>query len=939
MDFQHSPVSQVIRDDDVWVLRWVQAGSFAVGHGYRADGTRAQTLKRLRFEALADMDTCKLMFPEDDPKKLAKLGIIEIRNEFLPAFIRADHNATKQWFSRIVFSSEGKLCSFKKYCTFPLFETERDFDAVTKLCAQDKIPRVGWADPTRASIAHQVISVLGFDIETFSPTPNAWPDKNLSTDIVFMVAIHVIDPKRSPSKASECIVVIDPERIPEVEISTAEKLNPIIGTESTVFAVTSERELLKLFFNRVRHWDPDVITGHNINNYDIDYMAVRMARLELPLPNLSQTVRNATELFKHQGHLKDWEIALTTWDTPDRIMIDTMHFAKLELGGLESYKLKFLAEKFLGQETRKANMEYVEMFSKYRQHNWQDIQEIIHYCVMDTIVSVELFKKLQMFETAFQKSLLTCTDIQNLYILGPSSMISKCLYSFVKKTGDTVLNVKRGLPGEKYPGAIVDHPVPRVYSNVIGMDFAALYPSVIIANNICLSTLVPPDLVIDSDKVHCIQVEDIVMVGKTVERVVPREVRFLKKSVRRGLLSDMLEIMLNERMRVRSRISTTECPIQRDILDKQQLALKIVANSIYGCLGNTHFLLYSRDVAQSVTGAGRYSIICAQKIAARTVFRGQPTHHVYTDTDSIYCTNAAVQCDDVAREFAKCIFNAVSQELGPNLRFEFENLYSRCVFMSKKRYAARKPNGTIMYKGVTPTARKRCPFAKHIYKTLAELCLDSTKSAQDVSKVLLDFILQMRSNQVAIGDLVIPNRMTREEEKYARPEIQPLVIFKKILANMGREITTSSMLDQVYAKRRGVDYLWNEGDPPNAGYRMLLIEDYDPAVFEIDVSYYLEKELFGDALRLLQASDKLEKFKWVAFGSAFMKVSVLPEISTLSEQGLRYVKDEPVKQVKLSLEGKMAFLDLRYVPKPKKAPKLKRKSTNAQTLLTFSHLV
>lgn len=155
--------------------------------------------------------------------------------------------------------------------------------------------------------------------------------------------------------------------------------------------------------------------------------------------------------------------------------------------------------------------------------------------------------------------------------------------------------VHKAEAGDDYEGATVIEPVRGYYSQPIAtLDFSSLYPSIMMAHNLCYTTLLHPR---DKDKLK----EDEYI--KT-----PAGNYFVKATVRKGLLPDILEALLAARKKAKKDLAVETDPLRQKVLDGRQLALKISANSVYGFTGAQVGKLPCLEISQSVTAFGRMMI-------------------------------------------------------------------------------------------------------------------------------------------------------------------------------------------------------------------------------------------------------------------------------------------------------------------------------------------
>ena len=155
--------------------------------------------------------------------------------------------------------------------------------------------------------------------------------------------------------------------------------------------------------------------------------------------------------------------------------------------------------------------------------------------------------------------------------------------------------VHKAEAGEEFEGATVIEPIRGYYSKPIAtLDFSSLYPSIMMAHNLCYTSLLNPR---DKDKLK----EDEYI--KT-----PAGNYFVKASVRKGLLPDILEALLSARKKAKKDLAVETDPLRKKVLDGRQLALKISANSVYGFTGAQVGKLPCLEISQSVTAFGRMMI-------------------------------------------------------------------------------------------------------------------------------------------------------------------------------------------------------------------------------------------------------------------------------------------------------------------------------------------
>ena len=267
-----------------------------------------------------------------------------------------------------------------------------------------------------------------------------------------------------------------------------------------------------------------------------------------------------------------------------------------------------------------------------------------------------------------------------------------------------------------YEGATVLEPKVGFYKTPVAtLDFASLYPSIMMAHNLCYTTLLtpaqaaalPPDAYERSPSGDC----------------------FVRGSVARGILPEILEELLAARKRARADLKRETDPFKRAVLDGRQLALKVSANSVYGFTGATVGKMPCLAISATTTAYGRQMIeatrawvqaeFCAAK--GRTPVDCEV---IYGDTDSVM-VNFKVPDVATAMALGQQAADLISAKFPPPVKLEFEKVYFPYLLMNKKRYAGllwTKPEkwDKMDSKGIETVRRDNCGLVRQVVAT----CLD-----------------------------------------------------------------------------------------------------------------------------------------------------------------------------------------------------------------------
>ena len=376
--------------------------------------------------------------------------------------------------------------------------------------------------------------------------------------------------------------------------------------EGTVISFENEKEMLKGWAFFVKKINPDIITGYNIINFDFPYIFDRAKILGIEnilffigkIPNEKVIIKDGNFSSKAYGKRKDKEIHI-----PGRIIMD-MLFIIIREHNLRSYKLNDVCKFFLNDT--KEDVHHKDIFKLYCE-SAKSRATLAKYCLKDALLPLKLMLHLMTIENFSEMAKVTGVPISDLMTKGQQIRVLSQLYRKIKNMDYIVPNLKEN--GEEdfnndffeddvnYEGGFVMEPERGFYNiPVVTLDFSSLYPSIMIAHNLCYSTW------INNNK--C-EKENI----KT-----PVGAVFVKKEIKKGILPEILENLLYNRKKVREQLKNEIDLTRKKILNGRQLALKICANSVYGFTGANYGKLPCLEISGSVTAFGRQMLQETKKL-------------------------------------------------------------------------------------------------------------------------------------------------------------------------------------------------------------------------------------------------------------------------------------------------------------------------------------
>jgi DNA polymerase delta subunit 1 len=270
----------------------------------------------------------------------------------------------------------------------------------------------------------------------------------------------------------------------------------------------------------------------------------------------------------------------------------------------------------------------------------------------------------------------------------------------------------------KFEGAVVIEPARGFYADPVAiLDFASLYPTIMMAHNLCYSTWVTQ---------HKLREIDVSMYERT-----PSGDFFIKKSIKKGVLPIILEELISARKRVKIELSKTTDPMEIKLLNSRQNALKTSANSVYGFTGAQIGQLPCIPISASVTAYGRKMLEQTKNLITEkfTISNGYlfDSTVVYGDTDSVMVKFGP---KDVASTLllGKEAAEYVTSYFPDPIKLEFEKIYYPYLLMSKKRYAGLLWNNPDKYlkidcKGIETVRRDNCPLVKNVVNNVLKKIL------------------------------------------------------------------------------------------------------------------------------------------------------------------------------------------------------------------------
>ena len=631
--------------------------------------------------------------------------------------------------------------------------------------------------------------VMTFDIEVEMET--GLPDVEKAENEITAIAMH-----DGPTDTYYALILDKGGKLQ----STIKKDNRVIK------AFRSERELLNAFLTVYEHINPTILTGWNIDAFDIPYLFNRLTNV------LGK--QNAYRLSPirdgfYSPYRKKWSLAGVS------ILDYITLYKKFTYSLMPSYALNYIAKKELGREKIAYEGSLDDLFR-------EDIEKFIEYNIVDVELVVELDRKLQYIDLC--RGICHAGHVPYEDYMFSSKYLEGACLNYLKKRNLVAPNKPADRreqmealkeSGEQgFIGAYVKDPIPGKYDWLYDLDLTSLYPSIIMSLNISPETKV--------GKIANFDAEAFVKGDYRVWNIENTALNYTTEELRKelteenlsissngvlytqdkpGLIADILDEWFFQRVEFRKlekKYGKEGNKQQHEFYAKRQLVQKILLNSLYGVLGLPAFRFYDVDNAAAVTTTGQTVIKNTAKMVNIKYNKELGTnedYNIYIDTDSVFFSalplvkhrfpnwaefndeTMATKIDEIAgevQEFLNKFYDMMADKFFniKKHRFEIKKEYisKAGIWIAKKRYAQWivAANGLPMDKlDVKGLDVVRSSFPKAFQDFMARMLRDilQGKSNDEVDKELAEFKASLAGLDVSV---IAKGGAVKEISKYDR---------------------------------------------------------------------------------------------------------------------------------------------------------------------------
>ncbi len=503
------------------------------------------------------------------------------------------------------------------------------------------------------------------------------------------------------------------------------------------YIVGDEVDILKKFVDLIWRVDPDVITGYNIDNYDLELLSDRYKKYGL-------------EFSIGRDGSKPQRIGGQFWRVHGRVIEDAWWAVKKELK-LKQETLQAVSLELLGEGKEDVDRTKID-------EEWHlNREKVISYCMKDAELALRILLKLNILDKYLDLATVTKFPLDDVIHSGTSTWVDSLLIREADRNRIGVPLQGHERKTKKIEGGYVHTIEPGLYHWICVLDFKSMYPSIIIKYNICFTTL-SEDGEIES----------------------PTGVRFLSRERREGIIPRILKQLMEKRDELKGMMK--EDPERRDYYDGLQKAVKVLMNTFYGVLASSFYRFTNPDIGASITAFARETI---KRIISQLESEG--IRVVYGDTDSVFFRSPY---DDLEKtvEFGKKKAREISERERLILEFEkvLEPFFSHGA---KKRYVGRviwpeEERGEMVVRGYEIRRTDSFDLLTEAQKMVFEKILDG--DIEGAIKLAKEIVEKVRRGEVEIEKLVI-SRTVRDFKSYKNPNSMANVQAAKKLIKLGEE--------------------------------------------------------------------------------------------------------------------------------------------------------
>ena len=586
------------------------------------------------------------------------------------------------------------------------------------------------------------------DAEEFKKFISEWADllnqpipriKRLSVDIEVEAVIgRIPDPKIAEKKVTaiglkgsdgfDQIFVLKTEGTEE----GTNELEPNIKIK--FYDLADEKKMIEDAFEIIKTF-PFVLT-YNGDDFDLPYLYNRAERLGV------KNSQNPFYMMRDSATLKEG-VHLDLYKVLSNRSFQIYAFSQ----SYTDFSLNSVSKALLGKEKIDYGLEFDEL----------TLYQTANYCYNDALLTYELtsFNKDLLMDLLVIIARIGRLPMDDVARLGVSQWIRSLLYyehrrrnclipkrEELQRRSEGVMS-NAVIKDKKYRGGLVVEPKEGIHFDVVVMDFASLYPSIIKVRNLSYET------------VRCSHEE-------CKKNTIPGTNHWActkKNGLTSMIIGSLRDLRVNYYKSLSKKETLTDDQRQQYTVVSQ--ALKVILNASYGVMGAEIFPLYFLPVAEATTAIGRHTILETIKKCEET-----GVEVLYGDTDSLFLKKPTP-------EQIKIVIEQAKKDHGVDL--EIDKTYRYCVLSNrKKNYLGVTKSGKVDVKGLTGKKSHTPAFIKNLFYELVDILSkvqtmdDFVKAKQDISERISICGKKVEAKEIPLEDLTFNVMLSKAPSEYVK---------------------------------------------------------------------------------------------------------------------------------------------------------------------------
>jgi len=545
----------------------------------------------------------------------------------------------------------------------------------------------------------------------------------------------------------------------------------------------TEQEVLSKFRDEIIKFDPDIITGWHVIDFDLNYLRKKFEERNIPF-NFGRTNENI------KLKIEDNFFRNSSANIPGRQILDGLNLIKdpfikeapsIKSKEFESYSLENVSQEMLGEgKIIKGKERHKELEELYK----TDKNKLVEYNIQDCKLAYKLLIQTKILDLAIERSILTGLPLNRL--TGSIIAFDSLYIREARNRGIVSPTLHYKQKEERIKGGYVMEPKPGIYHDVLVLDFKSLYPSIIKTFNI------DPISMLDRKERGSIE---------TTNKV------YFKNE--EGILPHIIEKLHNERERAK-----------KENRELSSYAIKVIMNSLFGVLASPNCRYFSLNMANAITHSGQEIIqLTAKKIEEKNL------RVIYMDTDSVFI-NANVEkkeAKQLGEELQKYINNFYENYIKEKynrksyLELEFKKYYIALMLPkvrnakteagSKKRYAGLVENNGKESLEITGLEAIRGDWTEAAKDFQIEL-LTKVFHKENPIPFIKNYIKQIREGKID-SKLIYRKSIRKDLKEYTKitpPHVKAARLLDSMESNLVEYYITEKGPEPIQKLKHKIDY-------------------------------------------------------------------------------------------------------------------------------------